>query len=58
MNVIIVLIIASILVAGIFLFAFIFAVKDGQFDDTYSPSRRILFEDSHTEEKTDGEKQH
>jgi len=28
-----------------FLIAFIWSVKDGQFDDDYTPSVRILFED-------------
>ena len=45
MSVIILLIIFSILVALIFLGAFIWAVKTGQFDDSYAPSVRILFED-------------
>jgi cbb3-type cytochrome oxidase maturation protein len=45
MSVIIVLIIASILVALLFLIGFIWAVKSGQYDDTYSPSVRMLFED-------------
>ncbi len=45
LSVIIILIIASILVALGFLIAFIWAVKSGQYDDTYSPSVRILFED-------------
>ncbi len=45
MNVIIVLIIISVLVAGGFLAAFLWAVRSGQYDDTYSPSVRMLFED-------------
>lgn len=45
MSVIIVLIVASVLVALLFLIGFIWAVKSGQYDDTYSPSVRILFED-------------
>lgn len=45
MTVIIILIIVSILVAGGFLVAFFWAVRSGQYDDTYSPSVRILFED-------------
>ncbi|MGF1637146.1 MAG: cbb3-type cytochrome oxidase assembly protein CcoS [Cyclobacteriaceae bacterium] len=45
MNVILILILFSLLVAGIFLIAFFWAVKSGQFDDTYSPSVRILFDD-------------
>jgi cbb3-type cytochrome oxidase maturation protein len=45
MSVIIVLVIMSIIVAGGFLGAFLWAVKNGQFDDTYSPSVRMLFDD-------------
>jgi len=45
MTILFVLIIASSLVAGIFLFAFIWAVKSGQFDDSYTPSVRALFDD-------------
>jgi cbb3-type cytochrome oxidase maturation protein len=46
MSVIIVLLLASISVAALFLGAFIWSVKKGQFDDDYSPPRRILFEDT------------
>jgi cbb3-type cytochrome oxidase maturation protein len=45
MSVIVLLIVFSILVALIFLIAFIWAVRSGQFDDMESPSVRILFED-------------
>jgi len=45
MSVIIILLIASITVAGIFLVAFLWSVKSGQFEDDYSPASRILFED-------------
>jgi len=45
MSVIIVLLIASVSVAAIFLVAFIWSVKSGQFEDDYSPASRILFED-------------
>ncbi len=45
MSVIIVLIAASLLVALGFLAAYLWAVKSGQFDDKYTPSVRILFED-------------
>ncbi len=44
MSVIFVLVLASILVAGGFLGAFIWAIKNGQYDDTFSPSVRMLFE--------------
>ena len=45
MSVIIILLIASISVAGIFLAAFLWGVKSGQFEDDYSPASRILFDD-------------
>ncbi len=45
MSVIIILIVISVVVAIFFLGIFIWAVKTGQFDDTVSPSIRILFED-------------
>lgn len=47
MSVIIVLVIIGVIVAGSFLAAFIWAVKSGQYDDTYSPAVRILFDDTH-----------
>ena len=31
--------------AGGFLFAFFWAVKDGQYDDAYTPSMRLLVDD-------------
>lgn len=34
----------SVLIAVGFLSAFIWAVKSGQFDDTYTPSVRMLFD--------------
>jgi len=40
-----VLICISIFVAIIFLILFIKSVKNGQFDDGYTPSVRMLFED-------------
>lgn len=45
MTVLFVLITLSSFVAGIFLIAFIWAVKTGQFDDSYTPSVRALFDD-------------
>ncbi len=44
MSVIIILIGASLLVAGGFLIAFIWSVKNGQYDDDYTPAVRMLFE--------------
>ena len=45
-SVIIVLLIASISVAAIFLFAFLWSVKNGQYKDEISPPVRILFDDA------------
>jgi cbb3-type cytochrome oxidase maturation protein len=45
MSVIYILITVSIVVAIVFLIAFIKAVKSGQFDDDYTPSVRMLFDD-------------
>ena len=44
MEVIFILIGISLVLAGSFLFLFFRAMKDGQFDDDYTPSVRILFE--------------
>jgi len=44
MTVIIVMVVASLMVAGGFLAAFIWAVRSGQYDDTDTPSMRILFD--------------
>ncbi|MFY8188795.1 MAG: cbb3-type cytochrome oxidase assembly protein CcoS [Flavobacterium sp.] len=45
MSVIYILISVSIFVAIFFLIAFIRAVKKGQYDDDYTPSVRMLFDD-------------
>lgn len=45
MSVIYVLIAISIMVAIVFFIAFIISVKNGQYDDSYTPSVRMLFED-------------
>ena len=45
MSVIYILITVSIFVAVLFLIAFIKAVKSGQYDDDYTPSVRMLFDD-------------
>lgn len=36
----------SIVVAGAFLTAFLLSVKSGQYDDDYTPSVRMLFDDA------------
>ncbi|MEN8858401.1 MAG: cbb3-type cytochrome oxidase assembly protein CcoS [Flavobacteriaceae bacterium] len=45
MSVIYLLLAVSILVALIFFIAFIVSVKNGQYDDSYTPSIRMLFDD-------------
>ncbi len=44
MSVIIITAIVSLLIASIFLVGLIWSVKDGQYDDDYSPANRILFD--------------
>ncbi len=44
MNVLLLLIIASLLVAIGFLITFLWAVKSGQFEDTHTPAFRILLD--------------
>ncbi|HKI77559.1 MAG TPA: cbb3-type cytochrome oxidase assembly protein CcoS [Ignavibacteriaceae bacterium] len=53
MSVIVVLIAVSLLVALGFLIAFLWAVKSGQYNDTYTPSVRMLFDN----ENKDSEKE-
>lgn len=45
MSVIYVLLTISIIVAIIFFTAFIISVRSGQYDDSYTPSVRMLFDD-------------
>jgi len=45
MNIFYLLIGVSLLAALIFLAAFIWAVRNGQFDDSETPSIRMLFDD-------------
>jgi cbb3-type cytochrome oxidase maturation protein len=52
MSVIYILLTISIIVAVVFFIAFIFAVKNGQYDDSYTPSVRMLFEDELVKKKT------
>lgn len=48
MSVILILIFASLAMALIFLGAFVWATRSGQYDDTCTPSMRILGDDSET----------
>jgi len=46
MSVIIVLILASLVVGLLFLGAFVWSVRSGQYEDTLTPAMRMLFEDA------------
>ncbi len=54
MSVVFILVFAAILMAGGFLVAFVWAVKSGQYEDTYTPSVRILFDDMQVKSKEQG----
>jgi len=51
MNILFILIGVSLFAALIFLAMFIWAVKTGQYDDNYTPSIRILFEEDEDEDE-------
>lgn len=51
MGVIFVLIAFSLLVAITFLGLFFWAVRSGQFDDSYTPSVRVLFDQTSSNKK-------
>lgn len=45
MEIIVLLILISLLVASGFLLAYLWANRSGQFDDEYTPAMRVLFDD-------------
>ncbi|MDO5608399.1 MAG: cbb3-type cytochrome oxidase assembly protein CcoS [Capnocytophaga sp.] len=51
MSVIYMLITISIVVALVFFFLFIKAVRSGQYDDSHTPAVRMLFEDELVKEE-------
>jgi cbb3-type cytochrome oxidase maturation protein len=53
MYVMFILIAFSLTASLIFLGAYIWSVKSGQFDDKYTPSVRMLFEDKKISKKTE-----
>jgi cbb3-type cytochrome oxidase maturation protein len=55
MSVILILILASLGVALLFLLAFIWAVRSGQFEDTCTPAMRILTDDAPPKPVSDSE---
>jgi cbb3-type cytochrome oxidase maturation protein len=46
MSVVLILILASLALAATFLAGFIWAVRAGQFEDTHTPSLRMLLDDA------------
>lgn len=50
MKIMLFLILVSLTVAAGFLVAYIFAARNGQFDDDYTPAIRMLFDDTVPEE--------
>jgi len=57
MNIVFFMIIVSLFVAIIFFILFLKSVKSGQYDDLYTPSVRMLFEDEFIEKKEDVKKE-
>ncbi|WP_026753594.1 cbb3-type cytochrome oxidase assembly protein CcoS [Sediminibacter sp. Hel_I_10] len=51
MSIIYLLLAVSVIVAVIFFIAFVYSVSRGQYDDTYTPSVRMLFEDELVKDK-------
>ena len=53
MSIIYLLLAISVIIALVFFAAFILSVKKGQYDDTYTPSVRMLFDDEIPQEDSD-----
>ena len=51
MDIIFMLIVTSLIIAVIFFILFVKSVKSGQYDDVYTPSVRLLFDDELITEK-------
>jgi cbb3-type cytochrome oxidase maturation protein len=49
MGIIYLMLIVSLVIALFFLVSFFWATKTGQYDDDYSPSIRILFDDENSD---------
>ncbi len=58
MNIIFMLIAASLVIAILFFILFVKSVRSGQYDDVYTPSVRMLFEDELVKEKSDHKNNH
>ena len=55
MGIIVILIFISLSIAILFLVIFFWNIKSGQYDDTYTPSIRMLFEDKKKDVKKEKE---
>ncbi len=58
MNIIFMLIAASLVIAILFFILFVKSVRSGQYDDVYTPSVRMLFEDELVKEKSEHKNNH
>ncbi len=57
MNIVILLIFSSVIAASVFLIAFLWAARSGQYDDVHTPAVRMLFDDQPSDKRiriTDG----
>ncbi len=52
------LIAASLVIAILFFILFVKSVRSGQYDDVYTPSVRMLFEDELVKEKSEHKNNH
>ncbi len=52
MSIIYMLLAISVVVAILFFIVFLISVRSGQYDDTYTPSIRMLFEDELIDESS------
>lgn len=52
MGVIYLMLVVSLIIALFFLFSFLWATKNGQYDDDYTPSVRMLFDDEEESKKS------
>lgn len=55
MSVMYLLILLSLILASGFVIAFVWAIRSGQYDDKYTPSVRVLFDDRPTDEPVEGD---
>ncbi|NQV72954.1 cbb3-type cytochrome oxidase assembly protein CcoS [bacterium] len=54
MNILYFLVPLALLLAGVGVWAFIWSVKNGQFEDVETPGIRMLFDDEDEEQSTSG----